>query len=444
MIINKKTALIVSSFLVLTGCSKITGIFEKDDAPPLEGKRISVLELQKSLEPDKAREGQNLITPEAWNNEFWPQSGGYPNHSMQNPVLPKELKNVWKTDIGSGSTDELPLTSQPIVAEGKIYTMDTSANISAFSSQNGKLIWKVSIDNDDEDDAVIRGGLAYSDKSIYATNGYEEIFAIDALNGNIKWKKSIPSASRTSPTVIDNRIYITTLDNRLIALDSKNGDTLWSYLGIGESAGLLGAASPAANSDVVVPVFSSGEVTALRVENGSVAWTDNLASVRSFGGGLESLSEIRAMPILDKGLVIVLSFGGKLAAIDERTGSRIWQREISGAETPWTAGNSLYVLSVDQQLIALNLDDGSIIWVTQLPKYEDEDSKDKPLSWNAPIMASGRLIMISSEGNVIEFNSQNGKIITKWDTDRPVSITPVVAGKTLYILSNDGTLMAYR
>ena len=119
---------------------------------------------------------------------------------------------------------------------------------------------------------------------------------------------------------------------------------MWEHDTISEGAGLLGAASPAVDMDIVVPALSSGDILALRIENGALAWSDNLARSTRLGG-LIGLSDIRALPILDQNMVIAISYGGKMAAIDKRTGNRLWQKNISGVETPWVAGDIVYVPS---------------------------------------------------------------------------------------------------
>jgi outer membrane protein assembly factor BamB len=362
--------LIGLGFFPLVACSGFD-----DEAPPLEGERISVLELSEALEPDdEVLEAQGLIAPQAWMNEFWPQAGGYPNHSMQNLQLNTgSLKPVWHADIGQGSTSELPLTSQPIVVDGKIFTLDTDFRLSAFDVKTGKTLWTADVSDPEEDDPVIGGGIASAAGVIYVTNGYGEILAVNPADGKIFWRRPLAAPSRAAPTVMDGRIFVSTLDNRLLALNAADGAQLWEYIGISETAGLVGAASPAASRDIVLPVFSSGELAALRVENGSVAWSDNLANMKRIGG-LAGLSDIKALPVIDKGLVIGISFSGRLAAIDERSGERVWQRDIAGANTPWMAGNHLFVLTLDNQLVALGRDTGAIRWVVKL-KPKDSDKK---------------------------------------------------------------------
>lgn len=424
----------------LSACGS-SGIFGDNDPPPLEGERISVMQLQKNLEPDDpVLETQGLIMPAEWMNEFWPQVGGYPNHSMQNLSLgAAPLKRIWSADIGDGATDELPLITDPVIVDGRIFTLDTDNRLSAFNIQNGKQLWRTDVQAKNEDDAVIAGGIASSGGMLYVTNGYNEVLAVKPDDGTIIWRKTIPAPSRAAPTVMDSRIFVTTLDGRVMALNALDGQVLWEYTGISDDAALVGAASPAANQDIVVPVFSSGEITALRLENGSIAWSDNLSNVRGLGG-LSTITDIRALPVIDKGVVFAISFSGRIAAIDERTGARIWQREISGSQTPWMAGNHIFVLSSENQLIALGRENGSIRWTTELPRYRGKE----PQIFNGPVLAGGRLILAGTDGLVIEVAPENGKILREWDAGNTVTVPPIVADSTLYLLTRDGILNAYR
>lgn len=443
MNIRIKNIALVTLALSLTACSSVSGLFGGDDGAEarLEGERISVLELEQSLEPDDAiLEAQGLITPAPWKNSFWPQSGGYPNHSMQNLELNDgELQKIWSTSIGKGSSDKIPLTTRPILVDGEIFTLDTKSKLSAFNIKNGKRLWSQDIGNKEEDDHVISGGIAYGAGVIYATNGFNEVLAVHPANGEIFWRTKLPAPSRAAPSILDGRLFVTTLDNHLLALNARDGSILWEHIGFSETASLVGAASPAADHDIVVPAFSSGEITALRVENGSVAWSDNLSNLKKFGG-LAGLSDIRALPIIDKGLVFAISFSGRMVAIDERTGQRVWQREIGSANTPWIAGNHIFVLTNDNDLVALGRDSGAIRWVTKL----EAEKRDSEFFLSGPIMAGGRLLLAGTGGIIIEVDPNDGSIIRKWDSGDTVTIPPIVAGGVLYLLDEDGKLSAYK
>lgn len=431
--------------LLLTGCSTVGDVFKSDDETPLPGERVSILELQKQIEPDNAvLDAQGFIAPEAWNNEYWPQAGGYPNHAMQNLALNGgELKPAWSVSIGTGSSPKLPLTAQPVLVDGRVFTLDSHSTLSAFAADTGKKLWRFDVSDPGEDEPAISGGIGYSQGHLYVTTGYDEVLALNPADGSQIWRVRIPAPARAAPTAMDGRVFVTTLDNRVLALNEADGQTLWEYAGVGESTGLVGAASPAVSQDIVVPAFSSGELFALRVENGSFAWGDNLGALTA-GGGLNSLSDIRGLPVIDKGIVVAISFGGRIAAIDQRTGNRIWEREIGGSETPWVAGNYLFVISSDEEIVALGRDSGTVRWVTKLARYEDPEDRTGPIFWTGPVMAGGRLIAAASNGDVVEVSPEDGKIVRSWNAGEPVAIAPFVAGGTLYLLGEKGDLMAFR
>ncbi len=124
-------------------------------------------------------------------------------------------------------------------------------------------------------------------------------------------------------------------------------------------------------------------------------------------------------------------------------GQRVWQKDIGSAEMPWSAGANVFVITTEQQLVALTRQNGDIRWVTQLTRHKDDD-KDKPIVWTGPILAGGRLIAASSGGGLIEADPQDGKVLKTTDLPGPVFIPPLVAANTLFILTQKGDLVAYR
>ncbi|MGE4313244.1 MAG: PQQ-binding-like beta-propeller repeat protein [Pseudobdellovibrionaceae bacterium] len=433
------SALLAVSALTLGACSG------DDKDAPLKGERISIISYQQELQPDDvALDAEGFIAPDEWKNEYWPQAGGYPNHAMQNLALnPGALKKVWSTDIGSGSRKRLPLIAQPVVFDGRIYTMDTQAVVSAFSIKNGKELWSKSFRPKEEDEAVITGGLAYSSGKLYVTTGYNNVLALNPKDGKLIWKVDLESPSRAAPTVLNDRVFVVTVDNKLLTLNASDGKQLWDYQGLTEQAGLIGMASPAANNEIVVPVFSSGELYALRVENGSVAWSESLSPLARFSG-LASIADIRALPVMDKGRIYAISYSGKMVALEERTGTRIWQKEIGSAETPWIAGNHAFILTNNNELTALGTDNGTVNWVAKLPHYLDPKNREDPIVLHGPVLAGGRLILAGTNGLVLEYEPKTGKLIRKWDANDTVVCTPIVAGGMLFLLTDDGTLQAYQ
>ncbi|MCE9508531.1 MAG: PQQ-binding-like beta-propeller repeat protein [Alphaproteobacteria bacterium] len=431
------------AMLLLSGCSSFEGVFSGDKLPPLPGERISILQLQQELTPSAELQKTPIVLPVAWTNTFWPQAGGYPNHAMGHLTLGKDLKEVWSVSIGAGGDRRDPLIAQPVAADGMVFTLDTDARVTAFNLADGEQKWRVStVPPGEEDSGYIGGGLAYSGKKLYVTNGYKQLACIDPATGSIVWRVTVPSPARAAPTVAEGKVYLITLDNRLMVFSKEDGAPLWNYEGITETTNLLGSVSPAVDASLVVLPLSSGQVFGLRIENGQAVWEDNLSAVRRIGA-LSAIADIRGQPVIDQGLVYAASYSGRMVAIDEISGQRVWQREIGSAETPWAAGDTVFVLSTDQQLLALTRQKGDLRWISSLPRFEGKD-KDKPIIWTGPVLAGGRLILASSRGQMIEVNPADGVIMKQSDLPGDVMIAPLVADNTLFFLTEQGKLVAYR
>ncbi|OFW93867.1 MAG: hypothetical protein A3J37_04870, partial [Alphaproteobacteria bacterium RIFCSPHIGHO2_12_FULL_45_9] len=294
-----------------------------------------------------------------------------------------------------------------------------------------------------EDEDLIAGGLSITAGMLYATNGFGELIAMNPQKGGILWRTQLTSPSRAAPTILGDKIYVLTLDNHLAAYDSATGKFLWKYEGLSESASLIYAASPAVDNDIVIAPMSSGELTAVRAENGSVAWSDSLSPSMNTGGA-SSLPDIAALPVIDKGRIFAISYGGKFVSIDQTTGQRIWTYDIGGAKSPWISGNMIFFISSNAELVALGRDTGTLAWVKPLASYDKEGKTQNALAWNGPIMAGNRLILTSADEALLEISPQDGTLIRKTDLDFHVAVPPIVAGETLYLVSTDGTLSAWK
>lgn len=440
--------LLQSTFLLAVLFLGACSYFDSEpDKPPLEGERISIMDLQKELQPSSNADAlKSISVPVATLNKNWPQAGGYAHHAMQNLALGEtgQLELIWNAEIGTGSTKKLPLTAQPVVSDGVVFTLDTESRVRAFHAQTGKFIWESDVSHQVEEEAVISGGIAYDGGILFVTSGYNEVLALNPEDGSIYWRTTIAAASRAAPTVKNGRVFVTAMNNNVIALDAKEGKIIWEYQGVSETTGLLGAASPAADEKLVVAALSSGDLVALRADNGSIVWQDSLSNSLRYGGNMVGLSDIRGLPVIYGDAVIAVSYGGKMAVIDKNKGFRLWQRKISSAETPWVSGNTIYVQSADYKLVSLNIQSGEVLWVTDLQKYEDPAKRKNLITWTGPVMAGDRLILAGTDGRVAEYNPKDGSKLTERAMDRTVRISPVVAHGALLLLAEDGSLLAYR
>ena len=435
----KKILTALALVATLSGCGG-----NADEDKILPGERLSVLAYQKELEPDSVLSVSQMTLPEVWNNQFWPQAGGYPSHAMGHLALAPRLKKAWDSSIGEGGTRDTPLLSPPVVADGVIYTLDTKSQLTAFETVNGRKKWRLSlVPPKEKKQPMPGGGIAHAGGRLFVATSYGQVVALSAEDGKIIWRRTLTAVAHAAPTVAGDRVLLMTIDNKLFCFDAASGEPVWNYAGVAETTNLLGGASPAIDQSVVVAAFSSGEMSAFRIENGSNIWTDNLSAVK-LAGAVNSIADIRGLPVIDRGMVFAISYNGRMAALDLLTGERLWQREIAGAETPYAAGDTLFAVTANQQLVALSRETGGIRWIFTLPQFEDPKERKNPIVWTGPVLAGNRLIVAGSKGRVIDINPLDGTKQNEWKAEGAITLPPLVADGTLYLLTEGGKLTAYR
>jgi len=414
-----------------------------DKKQPLPGERISVLSLDRLLEPDPDLARIPITLPPPVVDPDWPEAGGYPNHAMQHLSLPDRLTRVWRTDIGEGSSRYTRVLAQPIVAGNRVYAMDGGVQVSALDAATGNRLWQVDLKPEDERGNSFGGGVSLWDDRLYVSSGYGQVLTLDPTTGKTIWKRDIGAPVRSPPTVADGRVFVVTVENELAVLAADDGRRLWTHNAIPETASLVGSASPAVEGEVVVAAYSSGELFALTVENGRPLWSDNLATTRSVDA-VSSLADIRGRPVIDRGRVFAASHSGRTVSIDLRTGERAWEQEFGSIHGPWVAGDYVYILSNDNELVCLTRNEGKVRWLRKLPSYQNEKKKEDPMEWAGPVLGSDRLIVLSSDGEAISVSPYTGEPLGREEMSAGGYLAPVIADNSLYVLTDDAKLSAYR
>jgi outer membrane protein assembly factor BamB len=433
----------LAALIGLAACSSDDTWFGAGEDSPLPGERVSVMLLEREVTADPSLADLPIELPPPRRNDAWPQSGGDPTHVMHHLAAGDQLNLAWRASIGAGSPGEGQLLARPVVAEGRVFTMDAEGMIRAFDADSGALLWQ-SEQDDDHADGLIGGGLAYANGWLFATLSSGDVVGLDAASGTEAWRQSLGVPLRAAPTVAEDRVLVLTADNQLYALEGTEGRPVWRHAGFFEGTSLLGGPSPAVDRDLVIVPYSSAEVYAIRLDNGRPLWSDTVERPRRTQA-LDEITDIEGMPVIDGEVVYVAGYGGQMAAIDARRGIRRWDLDIASTETPWLAGDFIYVLTTRGEVICLLRDNGRIRWVSPLPRVVDpDDPGSTPIVWSGPILVGDRLLVAGSQGQAITMSPYTGEILGRQELPGPVVIPPVAAAGNVYIVTENAQLLAYR
>jgi outer membrane protein assembly factor BamB len=429
--------------LLLSGCGDMW--LGGDGGPKLPGERISVMVLEESLKnqaSENAAADVQVSPPEG--NSDWPQFGGYSNHAMHHMQLEKFDTQIWRADIGYGNDQRSPLLAAPVMADGRVYVMDSEAEVRAIDAETGDIVWTLDLpDLLGEDGEMMSGGMAFNSGLLVATTSMNTVVAIRADTGQVFWQKAIASPMRAAPTIYGGRVFVVTKENIVYALDLRNGEQLWKYSAVGNLTSLLGAGVPAADSGVVVVPMTTGDLVALRANTGDELWQDKLANVRRTDA-TGNLLDVLASPLIDRNRVYSVGYSGLMAAHDLRSGQRLWVAEVGSIRTPWIAGNTLFTVTIHNEVVALDKRTGRILWVSPLPKWENPEDLTDPIAWTPPILASNRLLIAGTNEELQVLDPYTGEVLTIEDLPDGVHLPLFIANNTLFIQTDDGELRAYR
>jgi outer membrane protein assembly factor BamB len=446
-----RALLLIIVMLFISGCQYIPEWVGADNEEKMEGERIAVLPSKSDLVADKSLAGIEVTLPPVAVNTIWfHQNFGQTYHlALKTPLTDSET-----TDIGEPpEKDGQRITSTPIIAKDIIYNLDGEGILTARELGDlSSILWEANLKTEEFDEGFfgysegvqkkkfIGGNMAYADGMLFVSTVAGEIIAFDARRGHEIWRRAFKLPIKSVPVAENGAVYFITINNQFYALDASNGKTLWKHAGISETTGMLGTSSAVIADDIILAPYSSGEIYALRKVNGAVLWGDSLAALNLQKTSLFALNDIDATPVVYDGVVYAVGYEGVLSATELETSKRIWEREISSLKTPWIAGNFLYILTTNDEIICIYRPDGRIKWITALPSYEDPDNHRDKISWNGPVLGGNRLFVVNQIGEIWVLSPKTGKVLRQQEIEEDVYLPPIISGRKMYILNNESDL----
>lgn len=454
-------ALVGVSGLTLAGCSSdslpsLPKVGElnpfKEKQQPLPGRRIPVLPEAEKIPGELADASMPIAIPAPVANDAWTQPGGTPSNVVGNPALGTSVREVWSAGAGSGSSGQGRVIASPIVSDGHIFTLDADGNATAFSASSGSQIWRQSLaptptktanaggfsfttgslfSLGGSDGGGYGGGLAADNGRVYGASGFGAVIAMDPATGKRLWEKPLGAPIRSSPTAVADRVFVLTTEGRFYCLSGVDGSELWSARGLPSQASLSLNASPAVDGEIVAVPYPSGDVLGYKILDGTPVWSESLTRTRS-ESQFASMTDA-ARPAIESGVVYAIGHAGRMVATNAKTGERIWSINAPGTQTPWVAGDSLFVVDTRGQIMAIAKRDGKIQWTTKLPSSG---------AYSGPVLAGGVLWAVSSKGTLASIDPVAGRVLGQQSIGTGSYIAPVVAGGRMYLLTDDAKLIA--
>ena len=433
-------ALALICAVVVPGCSDLEVLSGERQAVRSVLNDAGEVERQAPLGPTA------IALPKTTRSASWSHRIGTPKYRTTHPALNPEFALQWSAPIGEGDSRRYRINTDPVAANGQIFTLDSQALVTATSS-SGQTVW--TFDLTPSRDAVGDaggGGLAFGENKLFVTSGFGTLTALDPKTGVPLWVHDLNAGGTGTPAVYDGVVYVMAGDGTAVALEAQTGRIRWEVdAATNSAAGVDGGAAPAVTGKFVVFAMASGEIFSVFRKGGLRYWS-NLMSGKRVGVAAATINDITSDPVVVGDTVYVGTHSGRLVALNISSGKRLWTLQEGALGPVWPVAGSIFFVSDKNKLMRVRAKDGRVVWSVDLPKFTKRNPKRsvRIFAHYGPVLAGGQLITASDDGILRAFDPVSGALLRSVPIPGGATTSPILVNGTMYIVSGKGELHAFR
>lgn len=365
-----------------------------------------------------------------------------PPHELVDFTPTASVTRLWKERVGSGALDT-GVRLRPAYSDGVIYAASPDGTVQAFDAKTGDTIWMhhsrthgwFGWGDAHRKDAFYSGGPDVANGLFVIGTLDGHVYGLDAKDGSKRWRATVTAGVISAPVIVGDRVVVRTNDGKVFCLDAGSGKQLWVY---DQSSvpllSLRGNGPLMVAKGVVFFGSDSGQLVALRLDNGDPLWSIPLAT----GEGrtdIDRLDDADGSIILSGQTLYAAAYHGQLTAIDGPSARPLWKRDFSTYVSLDVSGNTV-----------VGVDDASNVWAFDTATGSDLWKQDK-LDWRwltGPAIQGDYVVVGDLQGYLHWMQIGDGKfaVRTRFSHD-PIRAQPLVVGDTVYVEDITGHIGAY-
>ena len=345
---------------------------------------------------------------------------------------------AWSSSVGDGIGDFYSQL-QPVVEEDHIYAAARDGDVTAFDRNSGETLWSVDLAdlpiNADKRSARLSGGLVSRYGKLFLGSENGVVYALNEANGEVLWQTTVPGEVVASPAVEDGRVVVLTTSGRLMALDTDEGKLQWTLSEEQPPLTLRSAGTPVITNGAVLYGRADGKVGIALLSNGQPVRQSKVADPRG-ATELDRMVDVDASPLIAGDELYAIAYNGQLMARKLMTGDEVWKRKYSGYRDMAVTGNAIVLTDSRSHLFAVDRRNGLELWSnTQLENR----------TVTAPVVLGDYVVVGDVEGYLYWLDRTDGSIKAMQQLDSSgLYAAPLVDGETLYVQSRGGKLYAIK
>lgn len=350
-----------------------------------------------------------------------------------NTPKPKELKEIkskinvsqnWTSAVGKSRQSKEYLKLKPTIRGGIIYTADASGLIQAVSKKNGQVKWSTQLKHG------ILSGPTVADGFVVVSTNASTVASLSQSDGKELWESKVSGEVLAPAALSHQKVIAKTIDGKVFAFDALSGKQLWTAEHGSPSLVLKASSSPVIVGNLVLIGFSDGKMDALDLQNGQMVWQRSIAFATG-ASDVERLVDIDSDPIIKDNVAYLASYQGYIGALSLTDGQFLWRKPGSVYKNMVLNDNTLYVTDSNDVVWSLDKHTGHVNW---------KQTALKARGLTEPAIVGHDLVVGDKTGYLHFIAAQTGELLARSQLSGGVSISPSVAGKKLYVLTDNGML----
>jgi outer membrane protein assembly factor BamB len=232
--------------------------------------------------------------------------------------------------------------------------------------------------------------------------------AVAPSTNNVLWLFYTGAEVSGSPTLVNDKVYVGSLDKKLYCLNATTGAEIWDY-----PTGLEITSTPAVASDKVYCGSNDGNLYCLNAETGAKLWNYQCGA------------DVASCPAIVNGNVYFGSRDHKVYCLNATTGTKIWDY-TTGMDiipSPAVVDGKLYIGSWDDKVYCLDATTGAWIW-----DYTTGDD-----IYSSPAVVDGRVFIGSQDTKLYCLDAQTGSKLWDFTTGASIECSPAATGGRVYV-----------
>jgi len=327
----------------------------------------------------------------------------------------------WQTSVGKSRSG-----LSPAVLPDAIYAAALDGTLVRLDPATGRTVWRVSAGK------PLSAGPGADATLVVVGTDKGDVLAFEP-DGKPLWTARVSSEVISPPTVSEGSVVVTSGDGRIYGLAAADGKTRWVNQRTNPPLTVRNSAGGVASRGGVFIGVAGGRLLALDSKTGTIGWDAAVATPKG-ATELERIADVTSRPWIEERQACAVAYQGRLACFEILRGTPTWTRDVSSL-SGISGDDALYYVIDDAGAVhALDRSTGASLW------KQDKLAARRPAAGQ---LAGEFLAVVDIEGYVHLVATKTGNYAGRLATDgSPPTNQPIAQGERIVWQSASGTVYA--